>query len=454
MPEYIVSPSGRSGGNGSLANPWDLQTALNKRAVLRGGDTVLCRDGIYRRDVTVPTTGADAYMFQATVQGSTNNPIVFRPYEKEKPRIDGYDADGAKNKGWSALYFQPSSHDIDFRGFEIFQSNPQRTSLSPGTSFGNGVYIHGDRIRLINNVIHDNNGDAIGWWQDAVGGLVYGNVCYHNGLHETDSNKFWGHGLYGQNAQGVKHVRHNVMFQNWSTGIGPHSSANSIDYFHIDENVVFQNGSYVLKPTAPDPSNYGRQLYFDLLSAATVQGLKITKQLTYYKQAAVTRHQLHITQPTANSEIRDNIFLRGNIYINGAQSNSVRVGNTLFTPTRTGWVPTSYPANTYLNSALELGQRVFVLPNEFDGDRALIVIYNMNLAPSVGVYISALAWPEGSTYQLRQAQDYFGDVRTGTYDGQPITIDMAGSVATPTNWPVNPATTLPEFGVFVIARLS
>ncbi|MEK7061424.1 MAG: hypothetical protein AAB954_02070, partial [Patescibacteria group bacterium] len=45
--QYYVSPTGSASGNGSLENPWDLQTALNHPAVVHPGDTIWLRGGTY-----------------------------------------------------------------------------------------------------------------------------------------------------------------------------------------------------------------------------------------------------------------------------------------------------------------------------------------------------------------------------------------------------------------------
>src|SRR5438309_1624314 len=45
--QFYVSPSGTAGGDGSLANPWDLQTALWGPATVKPGDCIWLRGGTY-----------------------------------------------------------------------------------------------------------------------------------------------------------------------------------------------------------------------------------------------------------------------------------------------------------------------------------------------------------------------------------------------------------------------
>ncbi|MDQ2980376.1 MAG: hypothetical protein M3R62_14285, partial [Acidobacteriota bacterium] len=47
---YYVAPSGRPTGDGSIGNPWDLQTALNKP--IPPGSTIWLAGGTYRGQYT------------------------------------------------------------------------------------------------------------------------------------------------------------------------------------------------------------------------------------------------------------------------------------------------------------------------------------------------------------------------------------------------------------------
>ena len=47
--EFHVTISGTSLGNGSIDQPWDLQTALNQKAIIvNGGDTIWLHEGVYQ----------------------------------------------------------------------------------------------------------------------------------------------------------------------------------------------------------------------------------------------------------------------------------------------------------------------------------------------------------------------------------------------------------------------
>jgi hypothetical protein len=81
-------------------------------------------------------------------------------------------------------------------------------------------------------------------------------------------------------------------------------------------------------------------------------------------------------------------------------------------------------------------------------------IYNWERLSSVNVDLATLTLPAGD-YELRQGQDYFGDVRTFSYDPEVstiISVDMSeASVAVPINAeePLR-SSTFPDFGAFVL----
>ena len=71
-----VSQKTMSGGNGSISQPWDLQTALNQPASLVPGATLYLRAGTY--------TGK----FFSYLTGSAASPITVKSYPGEWAIID------------------------------------------------------------------------------------------------------------------------------------------------------------------------------------------------------------------------------------------------------------------------------------------------------------------------------------------------------------------------------
>ena len=106
--------------------------------------------------------------------------------------------------------------------------------------------------------------------------------------------------------------------------------------------------------------------------------------------------------------------------------------------------------------------KVVVHDNIYDPNRADLIIYNWELDNTVPVNVSATLSP-GDTYELRNVQDYFGDVITGTYAGGELSVPMTGrtrakpigydEVSTWYHDPLQP-NTFPEFGAFILKKTS
>src|SRR5689334_17648608 len=75
--DFFVSPTGSARGDGSIGNPWDLQTALNGPAAVHPGDTIWLRGGTYRGT------------FASNLNGTSSAPIQVRQYAGERATLDG-----------------------------------------------------------------------------------------------------------------------------------------------------------------------------------------------------------------------------------------------------------------------------------------------------------------------------------------------------------------------------
>lgn len=304
--QYFVSPFGSSSADGTRAQPWDLQTALNGASgVIAAGDTINLMGGTY------------VGIFSCTLIGTEANPILIRSNPGAWARIDGNktttlaqpitassrtitlsDASGflpycfvhvgAINsdsiggvedmrldtrtgntftncqRGWNGT--KPITHeagetvtltgsgvltitgsDLVFRDLEIFNSNPLRVFkyyvFGSGKGIGSrpeGFSVRGARVKIINCTIHD-NGDGIGFWQQAIDSEVYGCLIYNNG--HSDSLRGHGHGLYIQNQTGTKKITDVVSFNNFAMGMKAFGEAGPAVGVEFRGVLSFNNGS-------------------------------------------------------------------------------------------------------------------------------------------------------------------------------------------------------------------
>lgn len=291
---FFADPSGVPAGDGSEANPWDLQTALNHPAAVLPGDTVFLRGGIYRG------------MFVNNLKGAINNPIFVRSFpgewaviDEEQPltlavgigtgretftfaedfnlpqtivvhvddeRIQLTSRNGRSYKinarGWSGTVVAPHSagakvrviesplvgngSDVIFADFEITNSRLERVLTKSGSNpvdFNRrltGFNLYAPRSKAINLVIHD-TGQGIGFWSSAEDAEIYGNILFNNGEEAPDRGH--GHGIYTQNNLGRKTVAENIMFGNFGGfGIQVYGSSSAIlKGYDLKGNINFLN---------------------------------------------------------------------------------------------------------------------------------------------------------------------------------------------------------------------
>lgn len=288
--EYYVSPTALPTGDGSLGNPWPLQTAL-ERGAAQPGDTVWLRGGTYKGK------------YKSTLEGTASHPIKVRSYPGEWARIDGnvqltlvgsisstatvltlsdaalmvpgsviridneniYIKSRSGNtlsvvRAWSSVAASHTSgatvrmtgniltvegSHTWYWGFEVMSSDPLRITSEAGSApyniiRGTGISVFGPYTKLINLVVHDGQ-EAIGLGDKALHAEVHGCIVYHNGWQGSDRGH--GHGLYIQNTSGTKTVSDVISFNNFATGMKAFGVTGSAVGVTFDGVVSFNNGS-------------------------------------------------------------------------------------------------------------------------------------------------------------------------------------------------------------------
>ena len=227
---FHVTPTGTPGGDGSVTNPWDLQTALDHPTSVQPGDTIWLHDGTY--------VGA----FENNLVGTAAEPIIVQSAPGEWARLDMNDNDDS-----TFNTFAVRGAYTHFQGFEVFSSDPDSRRSLYGTSWAQdqdrgSVEVYGEEIKLVNLVLHDLN-KGIGFWASAIGGEIYGNLIFNNGWWGTD--RFHGPALYSQNTAGVtKRIADNIVFNQFYNGIYLTGTSNTeLDNYLIEGNVSFNPGA-------------------------------------------------------------------------------------------------------------------------------------------------------------------------------------------------------------------
>lgn len=431
--EYYVAPSGSPSGNGSKERPWDLTTALAQPPAVKPGDTIWLRGGTY------------VGHYASKLRGSQNKPIVVRQFAGERATLDG-------NDGTTSVTLVVDGSDTWFWGFEVTNSNSNRTSsnANPVPGRGEAINLLGARTRLINLALHDTSQGVL-TTTDIPDTEVSGCLIYYNGYDGTDRGH--GHGIYIQNAApSVKHLYDNVIFDQFGIGIHAYTESGKLDNLDFEGNTSFNNGALstvtglttdiLVGANGSPAANAGD-------SAKVAKNTTLKNNYTYFSGAGGTAMNLGFSKGIASPVLVDNYVAGGAaLVLSNAFRPITMTGNSLY-GALTGFQSSEFPSNTYY-TARPTGVKFFVRQNRYEPGRANITIYNWDKAPTVDVDVHGAIMP-GTHYELRDAQNFFGPpVLSGVYTGAPLHVPMAAlAPATPVGRPAPPSTG-PEFQVFVL----
>jgi uncharacterized protein (TIGR03437 family) len=461
--EFYAAPDGS--GPGTLSNPSSLTTALSGTRA-RPGDTIYLRGGTYRGTWISKLTGTAAA------------PILVRPYGRERVTLDGSRA-GQPEKNVAVLAVEGGY--VHFHDLEVTNSDPERRITVPGSNppnrRGSGVYVRAPGVKIINCVIHD-AGEGINAYIPAPDFEAYGNLIYNNGWSAPDRGH--GHGIYTQNDTGLKLYRENIVLQQFGDALHLYGSdqsrlrnvrftgnalfigRNLLGGGSPLENVVLENNmtySGVLEIGYGDTinrsvtllNNYiGAGLFFRNIQEVVMQGNTVFNHIRIPGARCVS-----ITLPPGQ-KLEDYRFEQ-NHYVQCS-----RDGHDFYLPGKTytfpQWQELGLDRNgTWAASARDdgtpSGTKAFLRKNQYDSNRAMLVIYNWDRQDDITIDLSSFL-AAGDEYELRSAHDYFGDVTTRVHDGAPVNIRMTGrTVARPVGAePLAGAETLPQAGVFVLLK--
>ncbi len=482
--QWFVSTAGSPAGDGSNANPWDLQTALNQPASVVPGDTIWLRGGVYHSPIS---NGYASYL-----NGTSLNPIVVRNYNNERVTLDGYQNEYVLAARGSYTWYW---------GLEIMDSNTNKTpnscdailGYSPHPSaFGIGVY--GPANKFINLIVHD-TAQGFSAYDESPDSEFNGNLSYYNGNGPYPAcpvpDRNHGHGMYLQNVTGLKTVQDNIIGDNADEGIQMYGGgASNVQGFRVTGNALYNTSSWPI-------TNY----QFNLLVAggAVRKDIQVQNNFSYFTPAQnygfVSFGQY---TPGLDMLVNNNIFVGGftTVSVNEQAGPFTFTNNKLYTTPSSvkqidlelasGQTLASYTwdNNAYygLNNFLYLNGYNFngwqavtgfdthsvftpnaptgiwssVRPNTYESKRANIILYNWDLASSVSVDLSGVL-AANDQYVVLDAQNVYGPpVAQGVYAGPPalVSIPMTGLVKAQLLGVRSPPHTAPQFGTFIVMLAS
>ena len=427
--QFHVTPDAAQGGTGSLANPWQLQAALQSPSV-KPGDTIWVHGGTYANS----HPGVFQFAWASTIGGASGNPIIVRAYPGDHPVLDGGDTRQADILNVKGGY-------VWFWGLEIMSSSlnrysPSGGSFPPGSEIDRGtcVGITQDQTiaggKIINCILHDGFVGYGNTSATSTSAELYGCLLYNNGWLASDRNH--GHNIYIQNVAGsIREQNANIIwgaFENLIQAYGTHNT----DDFSYDQNFVLA------------PVDGG----FLVGGAQASNNLSMTNNCLYsgtFHAPLVDFGWNPYGAGLANATITGNYFGGGELKFQFPISGNVS-GNTIYYQTLVGGSPADFPNNTWTSSR-PTGTKIVVIPNKYEAGRANVAIYNWDDNSSVSVDLSGV-FSSGDHYTIIDAENPAVTVASGAYSG-PVSIPMTGLTAAQ---PVGQGTrthTAPDFGAFI-----
>jgi len=467
--DLYVSPTGTLSGPGTMAQPYDLATALSGQAG-QAGDTFWLCDGNYMIG-----------HIETKIQGTPGKPITFRQMPGEIARVDG-----------SITFFESIGY-IVLRDFEIYSSDTNRVSSQAGVGFNvtdikilPGIASYSPNLSFINLVVHDQTRHGVYLSRLSSNNVVYGCVIYNNGWMSPDNAE--GHGVYAQGADGTKEISDNLVFNN--SGANMHiyedASGERLAGLTLDGNVAFNAGAiqnvrtyrdWIVGIDAPalnaDRIVLKNNMGYNPPESRAYDQVQIGRQGVNGSVALLNNYlpQGLLMNNWTIAAVAGNLFAaQGGNYIVSLDETQVALAaawdNNTYCASATGkdfdrslteygfseWqAATRFDEHsTYLTGKLT-GTKVFVRTNRYEAGRANIVVYNWDNINSVTVDVNSVLAP-GAAYEIRNAQDFFAaPVLSGVFDGQPLELPMTGLTAAAPNGPLLTAPpTGPTFNLFVL----
>ncbi|MDE3066493.1 MAG: right-handed parallel beta-helix repeat-containing protein [Verrucomicrobiota bacterium] len=470
--DWYVAPSGTPSGPGTLAQPYDLATALSGQ-VGQPGDTFWLTGGNY-------TFGH----VDTKIQGAPGQAITFESAPGEWARVDG------------SLTFWDSAGYVTLRDLELYSSDTNRVSAETNAYFNptdihplTGIASYVPNMRFINLVVHDETREGIYISQQAPSNLVYGCLIYNNGWSSPDNAE--GHGIYVQGSNGGRVIENNIVFNNAGADLHVYDNGtNNFDRYlsgiTLDGNVAFNGGAI------QDVRQYRDWIVGVDAPAIRADDIIFDNNMGYFPptpgeddRAQIGREGINGSVAILNNYLPEGLEMNnwtiaavaGNVLGTQTASEALSLnqqaplaaawnGNTYVVPTNgdtmvkvnslalglSGWQnDTGYDLNSIYRTGNFSGTNVFVRPNYYEPGRANIIVYNWDNQSNVAVDVSSVL-TLGTPFQVRNAEDFFAPpVLSGIYDGTPLELPMTGlTVAVPNGPMITPAPTGPTFNVFVL----
>lgn len=234
FPKNHQETPGKPTGDGSLNNPWDLQTALSQStSVVNGGDIIWLHEGIYN--------GRYKSLLKSTIK---NQYITVSAFQDDRVILNG----NVKTTAKPVLHVTGSQ--VIYKNFEVtFLGNFSRNENDPQMQKVGGIsHTNGVDCKFNNLKIYNIPGLGIGSWNGTGGSIIEQCYIFNNGFIYK-KGKGGGEGIYVQNSSDTETriIRNNIIFGNYYKGIEVWSANRDANRSYVkniilEDNVIFNSG--------------------------------------------------------------------------------------------------------------------------------------------------------------------------------------------------------------------
>ncbi len=495
--EFHVSATGSPSGDGTVDAPWDAATMFSSSVILPG-DIVWIHGGNYDNDT-------ETLVYKTYLKGTKERPIIIRAYGDGPVDIHINDAlynDGSHSASWNWFW-----------GFEPHIERPQRSVPDTGYRRPSAFYLTTEGHRIINCIVYDNGHPGIGSWRHVGEGEIYGTLIWGSGIYDY-SPAIRGSAIYTQNELGTRTIKDVISFRNFTNGIKAYTENGFVNGFHVEGNISFKNynspilvqginnpiqglklienytfqedyeGGHPVIVGYPyrDQVNNNVEIQRNYFVAGFNPGGAITSALVnnqiFSDNTLVTKYtnrvdkietpRLFTYYPTATQE---NILWDNNRYYGGRDISlgadnlinnySDRTTYAAF-HTLEAWQTARYPfdSNSIWTRHYPEENTIVVRPNLYERGRGHIIIYNWEALATVTVDISDLGLDEGETFEIRDAENFYGTpIISSQYSALQSRVQLpmnltavSPTVGDITHMPNSLSHTSNQFAVFVVLR--
>lgn len=458
----------------SADNPIKFSAILSNGRVIPG-DTIVMLPGNYVANEKGTISGSDIAgkgVYQFKLNGTSVDPIIFKPQQKNTVRING-----------GVELIKPSCSNIIIEDIEIAPTPTTRSfDAIASTDFPITAYVNADGCKIRRCFLHD--GQQVGIYGSENFELE-NNIIGYNGCYTSDLNRNRNYGIYTHNATpGIIKIKNNVFLPSfgqwgialWSAGI------NDVKNYQANGNVLINCGVII----SSDDSLTDNNQFNDNIVACVDSNLKeLLALIGIYADDARQLEMLRNYFVWSNGSVRienfKSINFQNNVvalldasphsfgiqYIDKADSENVINNNSYYAEdasklyngffqhntdyidTIAAWrTETGFDADSsYVNNSLPADS---VVIKEFGEGRWVVAVFNWTSQNNVSVDMSAYV---SSLCVVKNVLDYKNDTFEWNGIGN-LTLDMVNrGYALPTAYdsPLDyAASPYPRFGCFIV----